>query len=89
MWNEKRNLSSILGLHQSYPDQMRLCWSSYEREDNITHYKIPEVVYNCRYKTNMNYMVWENDKQWFSEPKPCKANPTWRDEKEFVGRDGA
>ena len=87
---EKRNeiCHSILGLHQSYPDQMRLYWSVYEREDNITQYKIPKVIYNCQYKTNMNYMVWEDDKKWFSEPKPCKDNPTWRDEKEFVGRDG-
>ncbi|XP_046863750.1 uncharacterized protein LOC124457562 [Xenia sp. Carnegie-2017] len=76
---------SVLGLHQSYPDKMRLYWSIYEKEVKLKQYAISKVAYICKFKPNVNYMAWKNEELWFSEPKPCKNNPIWRVANEYLG----
>ena len=81
---------TVLAIHKSYPDKMRLFWSIYEKEDKNMTYYVPPTSYNCRYPLAMDYMVWRNNKMWFSEPKLCKDYPTWKrdGENEYKGRQG-
>ena len=81
---------TVLAIHKSYPDRMRLYWGIYEKENKNMAYYVPPTSYNCRYPLAMDYMVWRNKKKWFSEPKLCKDHPTWKrdGEIEYKGRQG-
>ena len=79
---------SLLGLHQSYPDQMRLYWQIYEKEDKVKQYVIPPTSYHCVHQINVNYMAWKPNPQWFAPPRPCRDNPIWSTGQKYVGREG-
>jgi hypothetical protein len=82
---------SVLAIHKSYPEWMRLYWSIYLNENKtapLKALKVPSVSYNCRYPLAMDYKVWPVKSIWFSEPKLCKDNPTWNRLGEYKGRRG-
>ena len=80
---------SVLAIHESYPEKMRMFWRVYEREDNTIAYQVPLVSYNCEYPPAMDYMAWKNVKEWFAEQKLCKDNPVWGRDGEYIGREGS
>ena len=86
----KRNeiCHSVLAIHKSYPEMMRMYWAIFEKENKITPSKVPPISYNCEYPLAMDYMVWRDTSLWFSEPKLCKDNPIWDRGEEYKGRQG-
>ncbi|CAB3999200.1 Hypothetical predicted protein, partial [Paramuricea clavata] len=79
---------SVLAIHKSYPEKMRLFWSIYEKEDKPVAYQEVKISYGCRYPLAMDYRTWGKKSIWFSEPKLCKDNPIWDRNGEYKGRQG-
>ena len=86
----KRNeiCQSVLAIHQSYPEMMRMYWSIYEIESKTIPYKVPPISYNCKFPLAMDYKYFSVKSIWFSEPKLCKDNPIWNRDGEYKGRQG-
>ena len=87
--NRKEICYSVLAIHQSYPEKMRMLWRAYEKENKPIAYQVPSISYNCKYPLAMDYMFFRNDKLWFAEPKLCKDNPIWHRSGEYKGRKGS
>ena len=83
---KKEVCHSLLGIHESHPEKMRSFWSIYKKEKKNDAYHVPPISYDCKYQIEMDYSVWNGDKFWFSEPKPCKDNPIWGRVGEYKGR---
>lgn len=77
---------SVVGIHRSYPEKMRLYWSVYKREVKPDVYEVPPISYGCQFPISMDIMAWRKNKAWFAELKPCKDNPTWNKGKVYMGR---
>ena len=95
-FNSKKNVlrrkeicHSVLAVHKSYPNKMRVFWRIYQKEDKTTSSHVPPISYDCQYPLAMDYMVWRESKLWFSELKLCKDNPTWNRHGEYKGRQGS
>ena len=76
---------TALGIHKSYPEEMKIYWYVYLKEPK-DQYKVPPVAYPCHLKPVLNYKVFV--KRWFAEPKPCKDNPVWGSSDYYIGRGG-
>ena len=75
---------TALGIHRSYPEEMRLYWRIYQKEDKNVSYEIPKISFPCRLPPGLNYKVMF--KKYFAKPKLCRDNPI-RDRGEyFKGR---
>lgn len=82
---------SVVGIHQSYPEWMRLFWRVYLREESVDGYDVPPISYDCKYPIGMDISAYRNPRLfnlWYSDLKPCKDNPTWDRGKVYKGRGG-
>ena len=77
---------SALGIHKSYPEEMRLYWKIFLNENKNVTYEIPPIAFPCRHPRGINYKVFEG--QYFAEPILCKNNPIWEKGEFFKGRQG-
>ena len=74
--NERNICNKYIGLHGSYPEQMKMLWLhrgkhiSYENGKSLDDY-----AHNCPHDS---VMLWENfSPGWKAEPKLCKSDPDW------------
>ncbi|CAB4009902.1 beta-1,3-galactosyltransferase 6-like [Paramuricea clavata] len=79
---------SVLGIHQSYPEKMRMLWRTYEKENKPIAYQVPSISYNCKYPLAMDHKFFRRSKFWFAKLKLCKDNPIWNRSGEYKGRNG-
>ena len=79
---------SIIGIHQSFPEKMRMYWRTYENESKPVAYQMPSISYNCKYPLAMDYMFFRHNKFFFAKPKLCKDKPMWNRSGEYKGRHG-
>ena len=87
-----------IGLHQAYPKYMYQYWDVLQKDNkerkklgtfNSTSYVVPTIrdFYKiCTTSKNFDWRYFGN--AWRFEPKPCRDEPRWRTEGEFVGREG-
>ena len=83
----KRNeiCSTALGVHQSYPEEMKIYWDVFKNEKPTNH-SVPPIVFPCRFPPGINYKIFGG--RYFAEPKPCKDKPIWERGEYFKGRHG-
>ena len=77
--------STALGIHKSYPEEMRIYWNVYQKEPKNRTYIVPPIVFPCRFPRGINYKVFGGN--WFAEPKLCKDNPIWSEAFKGRGKD--
>ena len=85
---EKSICTKYIGVHGSYPAQMRTLWnhrgpSNYDKSKTLDHYS-----FNCWYSSYMNWQLFYGE--WKAKPKLCKADPSWGGPlgTTYVGRQG-
>ena len=67
---------TALGIHRSYPEEMKIYWDVYQKEPKNKSYIVPPITFPCHIALGLNYRVFSGD--WFAEPKLCKDNPIWK-----------
>ena len=73
---QKDICNTYIGLHGSYPVQMRILWQ--HRGENISYpsgKSLADYAFNC---PQNSVMIWKNfGLKWRAEPKLCKTDPDW------------
>ena len=77
--------TTALGIHQSYPEEMKIYWDVFQNEKPTNH-SVPPIVFPCHFPLDINYKVY--GRKYFAEPKLCKEKPIWERGKHFKGRQG-
>ena len=83
MKGRKEICQTYLGIHQSYPEEMRMYWSVYQQEKKLP-YNVPHLKYNCAAKRMFDHK--RMLPAWNFKQKPCKDNPIWGKGEVFYGR---
>ena len=83
----KRNeiCDTALGIHRSYPEEMKIYWKVFQNEEPSNLF-VPPIVFPCDVPLGIDYSVFSG--KYFAEPKPCKDKPIWERGEYFKGRQG-
>ena len=81
----KEICNTALGIHQSYPEEMKIYWKVFKNEEPADQ-NVPPVAFPCRLPLGINYRIYSG--KYFAVPKPCKDKPIWDRGEYFIGRQG-
>ena len=83
----KEVCQTLLGIHQSYPEQMKFYWDIYQKENRSIVYHPPPVEYPCPFPRKFDYKAFLGT-EGYHDMKLCKDNPTWSSMPYVKGRQG-
>ena len=73
--SEKNICSKYIGVHGSYPTQMRTLWRHKGHNNYDANKTLDDYSYFCWYETFMNWKLFHGE--WRTKPKLCSTNPSW------------